>query len=136
MVSELQLLSSKSYGSVLRSACLVFSGIWVAFIAGSALVYWLGFPVPVILFSAEDIVAVSGFTSLWTGLSLLHGRARKRLDVASEILGVFVGVCVLFAGVYVTFYQSANIFGYLCLAIGAFSLILNLAALGSSRVTL
>jgi len=117
--------ASETLKTVLPITYLVFSALWVLVLAVSSIAYLLGFTVPEILVSSEFLSSATGFAFLYIALPFFRDKRKARIDLIVHFIGLFVGILLSFVGAYLSFFNNSNLFTYLCLIIGATSVILN-----------
>jgi len=109
---------------------LFYFGIFIDYIWASALVIvfalrFLGYYVPEALTSLDFMNSAVGYSFLILSIAYPVRRGAKfwKLSLAINLI---IGLLVLVGGVYSVILMEANIFTYLCLIIGAFTIMFNM----------
>jgi len=111
----------KAYGLAFGFIVLV---LWVAVLAVSLILYFLGFKVPEILISSEAQISAVGYCWLFNDFYYPRKRGEKHYRLLT-ILGLIIGAVLIIRGVYNIVLANLNVFTYLCLIIGIALIFIN-----------
>jgi hypothetical protein len=111
----------RAYGLALGFIVLV---LWVAVLAVSLILYFLGFKVPEMLISSEAQISAVGYCWLFNDFYYPRKREEKHYRLLT-ILGLIIGAVLIIRGVYNIVLANLNVFTYLCLIIGAALIFIN-----------
>jgi hypothetical protein len=125
------MLEGKKQGkfrNILRAYGLAFGFIvlvlWVAVLAVSLILYFLGFKVPEMLISSEAQISAVGYCWLFNHFYYQRKRGEKHYRLLT-ILGLIIGAVLIIRGVYNIVLANLNVFTYLCLIIGVALIFIN-----------
>jgi hypothetical protein len=111
----------KAYGLAFGFIVLV---LWVAVLAVSLILYFLGFKVPEMLISSEAQISAVGYCWLFNDFYYPRKREEKHYRLLT-ILGLIIGAVLIITGVYNIALAKLNVFTYLCLIIGVALIFIN-----------
>jgi hypothetical protein len=111
----------KAYGLAFGFIVLV---LWVAVLAVSLILYFLGFKVPEILISSEAQISAVGYCWLFNDFYYPRKREEKHYRLLT-ILELIIGAVLIITGVYNIALAKLNVFTYLCLIIGVALIFIN-----------
>jgi hypothetical protein len=111
----------KAYGLAFGFIVLV---LWVAVLAVSLILYFLGFKVPEMLISSEAQISAVGYCWLFNDFYYPRKREEKHYRLLT-ILGLIIGAVLIITGVYNIALAKLNVFTYLCLIIGIALIFIN-----------
>jgi hypothetical protein len=116
------------FRNILRAYGLAFGFIvlvlWVAVLAVSLILYFLGFKVPEILISPEAQISAAGYCWLFIDFYYPRKRGEKHYRLLT-ILELLIGAVLIITGVYNIALAKLNVFTYLCLIIGTALIFIN-----------
>jgi hypothetical protein len=125
------MLEGKKQGkfrNILRAYGLAFGFIvlvlWVAVLAVSLILYFLGFKVPEMLISSEAQISAAGYCWLFIDFYYPRKRGEKHYRLLT-ILELLIGAVLIITGVYNIALAKLNVFTYLCLIIGTALIFIN-----------
>ena len=125
------MLEGKKQGkfrNILRAYGLAFGFIvlvlWVAVLAVSLILYFLGFKVPEMLISSEAQISAVGYCWLFNHFYYQRKRGEKHYRLLT-ILELIIGAVLIITGVYNIALAKLNVFTYLCLIIGVALIFIN-----------
>jgi hypothetical protein len=125
------MLEGKKQGkfrNILRAYSLAFGFIvlvlWVAVLAVSLILYFLGFKVPEMLISSEAQISAVGYCWLFNHFYYQRKRGEKHYRLLT-ILELIIGAVLIITGVYNIALAKLNVFTYLCLIIGVALIFIN-----------
>jgi hypothetical protein len=125
------MLKGKKQGkfrNILRAYGLAFGFIvlvlWVAVLAVSLILYFLGFKVPEMLISSEAQISAVGYCWLFIDFYYPRKRGEKHYRLLT-ILELLIGAVLIITGVYNIALAKLNVFTYLCLIIGTALIFIN-----------
>ena len=125
------MLEGKKQGkfrNILRAYSLAFGFIvlvlWVAVLAVSLILYFLGFKVPEMLISSEAQISAVGYCWLFIDFYYPRKRGEKHYRLLT-ILELLIGAVLIITGVYNIALAKLNVFTYLCLIIGVALIFIN-----------
>jgi len=125
------MLEGKKQGkfrNILRAYGLAFGFIvlvlWVAVLAVSLILYFLGFKVPEMLISSEAQISAAGYCWLFIDFYYPRKRGEKYYRLLT-ILELLIGAVLIITGVYNIALAKLNVFTYLCLIIGTALIFIN-----------
>jgi hypothetical protein len=125
------MLEGKKQGkfrNILRAYSLAFGFIvlvlWVAVLAVSLILYFLGFKVPEMLISSEAQISAVGYCWLFNHFYYQRKRGEKHYRLLT-ILELLIGAVLIITGVYNIALAKLNVFTYLCLIIGVALIFIN-----------
>jgi hypothetical protein len=125
------MLEGKKQGkfrNILRAYGLAFGFIvlvlWVAVLAVSLILYFLGFKVPEMLISSEAQISAVGYCWLFIDFYYPRKRGEKHYRLLT-ILELLIGAVLIITGVYNIALAKLNVFTYLCLIIGVALIFIN-----------
>jgi hypothetical protein len=125
------MLEGKKQGkfrNILRAYGLAFGFIvlvlWVAVLAVSLILYFLGFKVPEMLISSEAQISAAGYCWLFIDFYYQRKRGEKHYRLLT-ILELIIGAVLIITGVYNITLAKLNVFTYLCLIIGVALIFIN-----------
>jgi len=117
--------ASETLKTVFSVTYLIVSALWVMVLAVFSIAHLLGFLVPEIFVSPEFLSSAAGFTFLYIALPIFQETGKAKIDLVLHSIGLLVGILLSSTGAYLSFFNTPNLFTYLCLIIGATSAILN-----------
>jgi hypothetical protein len=116
------------FRNILRAYGLAFGFIvlvlWVAVLAVSLILYFLGFKVPEMLISSEAQISAAGYCWLFIDFYYPRKRGEKHYRLLT-ILELLIGAVLIITGVYNIALAKLNVFTYLCLIIGTALIFIN-----------
>jgi len=125
------MLEGKKQGkfrNILRAYGLAFGFIvlvlWVAVLAVSLILYFLGFKVPEMLISSEAQISAVGYCWLFIDFYYPRKRGEKYYRLLT-ILELIIGAVLIITGVYNIALAKLNVFTHLCLIIGVALIFIN-----------
>jgi hypothetical protein len=125
------MLEGKKQGkfrNILRAYGLAFGFIvlvlWVAVLAVSLILYFLGFKVPEMVISSEAQISAVGYCWLFNHFYYQRKRGEKHYRLLT-ILELIIGAVLIITGVYNIALAKLNVFTYLCFIIGVALIFIN-----------
>jgi hypothetical protein len=116
------------FRNILRAYGLAFGFIvlvlWVAVLAVSLILYFLGFKVLEMLISSEAQISAVGYCWLFNHFYYPRKRGEKHYRLLT-ILELIIGAVLIITGVYNIALAKLNVFTYLCLIIGVALIFIN-----------
>jgi hypothetical protein len=105
----------RAYGLAVGFIVLV---LWVAVLAVSLILYFLGLKVPEMLISSEAQISAAGYCWLFNDFYYPRKRGEKHYRLLTTLESI-IGIIVIITGIHNIILTNLNVFKYLCLIIGA-----------------
>jgi hypothetical protein len=109
------------FRNILRAYGLAFGFIvlflWVAVLAVSLILYFLGLKVPEMLISSEAQISAAGYCWLFNDFYHPRNRGEKHYRLLTTLESI-IGIIVIITGIHNIILTNLNVFTYLCLIIG------------------
>ena len=125
------MLKGKKQGkfrNILRAYGLAFGFIvlflWVAVLAVSLILYFLGLKVPEMLISSEAQISAAGYCWLFNDFYYPRNRGEKHSRLLTTLESI-IGIIVIITGIHNIILTNLNVFTYLCLIIGTALIFIN-----------